>query len=64
MSKIPADALREAIANIIKGAAAKKRGFDETIELQVVLKNYDTQKDKRFAGSIKLPNIPRPRLSV
>merc|ERR1712137_730771 len=29
----------------------------------VVLKNYDTQKDKRFAGSIKLPNIPRERLS-
>merc|ERR1711975_173310 len=41
----------------------KKRKFCETIELQIVLKNYDTQKDKRFAGSIKLPNLPRPRLS-
>merc|ERR1711918_280638 len=35
----------------------------ESIELQIVLKNYDTQKDKRFAGSIKLPNVPRERLS-
>merc|ERR1711998_386127 len=26
--------------------------------------NYDTSKDKRFAGSIKLPNVPRPTLSV
>merc|ERR1712146_532845 len=63
MSKLPADALKENIATILKGAKDKKRKFLETIELQVVLKNYDTQKDKRFAGSIKLPNVPRPRLS-
>merc|ERR1712028_280591 len=63
MSKIPADALKETIKAVLDGAAEKKRKFCETIELQVVLKNYDTQKDKRFAGSIKLPNIPRPRLS-
>merc|ERR1712093_958743 len=44
-------------------ATEKKRKFVESIELQVVLKNYDTQKDKRFAGSIKLPNVPRERLS-
>merc|ERR1712194_320620 len=42
----------------------KKRKFLETIELQAVLKNYDTNKDKRFAGSIKLPNVPRPNLHV
>merc|ERR1711907_702676 len=41
----------------------KKRKFTESIELQVVLKNYDTQKDKRFAGQIKLPNVPRPNMS-
>merc|ERR1712057_134621 len=63
MSKIPADALRETIRQILAGSQEKKRKFLETIELQVVLKNYDTQKDKRFAGSIKLPNIPRERLS-
>merc|ERR1711968_292770 len=63
MSKLPADALKANIQSVLDAAAAKKRKFVETIELQVVLKNYDTQKDKRFAGSIKLPNIPRPRMS-
>merc|ERR1712159_87706 len=63
MSKIPAEALKETIKSVLDEAATKKRKFCETIELQVVLKNYDTQKDKRFAGSIKLPNIPRPRMS-
>merc|ERR1712054_135349 len=63
MSKIPSDALKETIAQVLSESAAKKRKFVETVELQIVLKNYDTQKDKRFAGSIKLPNLPRPRLS-
>merc|ERR1711981_919929 len=63
MSKIPADALKETIKSILDDSQQKKRKFVETIELQVVLKNYDTQKDKRFAGSIKLPNVPRPRMS-
>merc|ERR1711967_29041 len=63
MSKLPADSLKSNIQSVLDAAAAKKRKFVETIEHQVVLKNYDTQKDKRFAGSIKLPNIPRPRMS-
>merc|ERR1712196_195647 len=63
MSKIPADQLKGNIKEILGEAKTKKRKFTETIELQVVLKNYGTQKDKRFAGSIKLPNVPRPRLT-
>merc|ERR1711990_295288 len=63
MSKLPADSLKSNIQSVLDAAAAKKRKFTETIELQIVLKNYDTQKDKRFAGSIKLPNIPRPRMT-
>jgi large subunit ribosomal protein L10Ae len=31
----------------------KRRNFVETIELQIGLKNYDTQKDKRFSGTVK-----------
>merc|ERR1711927_15052 len=53
----------DTIKSIKTQSAEKKRKFLESIELQVVLKNYDTQKDKRFAGSIKLPNVPRPRLT-
>ena len=63
MSKIPVDALKDTIKSMKAQSAEKKRKFLESIELQVVLKNYDTQKDKRFAGSIKLPNVPRPRLT-
>lgn len=31
----------------------KKRRFTETVELQIMLKNYDPQKDKRFSGTVK-----------
>mmetsp|Transcript_9945 Transcript_9945/g.14881 ORF Transcript_9945/g.14881 Transcript_9945/m.14881 type:complete len:231 (-) Transcript_9945:66-758(-) len=40
----------------------KKRNFVETVELQVNLKNYDPQRDKRFSGTFKLPSVPRPNL--
>merc|ERR1711964_811893 len=36
----------------------------ETVELQIGLKDYDTQRDKRFAGTVKLPHVPRMRLKV
>ena len=40
----------------------KKRNFTETVEIQITLKNYDPQRDKRFSGTFKLPEIPRPNL--
>merc|ERR1711935_744281 len=42
----------------------KKRNFVETVELQIMLKNYDPSKDKRFSGTVKLPNVPRPRMKI
>merc|ERR1719456_1705464 len=42
----------------------KPRKFLETIELQIALKDYDVQRDKRFAGTVKLPHVPRPRMKV
>lgn len=50
----------------LKGESVKgkKRNFTETVELQVTLKNYDPQRDKRFAGSFKLPSIPKPNSTV
>jgi len=42
----------------------KKRNFLETVELQIGLKNYDPMRDKRFAGTVKLPIVPRPGMSV
>ena len=42
----------------------KKRQFLETVELQIGLKNYDPQRDKRFSGTVKLPTVPRPGMAV
>ena len=56
--------MRTCINTVLEGATEKKREFMETIELQIGLKNYDPQKDKRFAGNIKLPHIPRPKLRI
>lgn len=42
----------------------KKRNFLETVELQIGLKNYDPQRDKRFSGTIKLPTVPRPNMTI
>jgi large subunit ribosomal protein L10Ae len=64
MAKISSETVNEALDAILKHSAEKKRGFVETIELQVALKNYDPVKDKRFAGSIRVPHIPRERFSV
>jgi len=36
----------------------------ESVELQVALKNYDPQKDKRFSGSVRLKYVPRPQMKV
>ncbi|ELT97122.1 hypothetical protein CAPTEDRAFT_21840 [Capitella teleta] len=64
MSKLSRDTVNEAAASVLKGAEDKKRKFTETVELQISLKNYDPQKDKRFAGTVKLKHIPRPRMKV
>lgn len=63
-SKLQSDAVREAISQIVAEVKEKKRNFVETIELQIGLKNYDPQKDKRFSGSVRLPHIPRPKMKV
>ncbi|KOM44074.1 hypothetical protein LR48_Vigan05g167900 [Vigna angularis] len=62
--KLQSDALREAITGIMGDSKEKNRNFVETIELQIGLKNYDPQKDKRFSGSVKLPHIPRPKMKI
>jgi large subunit ribosomal protein L10Ae len=49
---------------VLEGAKEKPRKFTETVELQIGLKNYDPQKDKRFSGSVKLPYCPRPGMKV
>ncbi|KAF4004880.1 Ribosomal protein L1p/L10e family protein [Saccharomyces cerevisiae] len=65
MSKITSSQVREHVKELLKYSnETKKRNFLETVELQVGLKNYDPQRDKRFSGSLKLPNCPRPNMSI
>ena len=62
MSKISAEFLRKSIKEMLD--ERKVRKFKETVELQIGLKDYDPEKDKRFTGSIKLPNAPYPRMKI
>merc|ERR1711933_35339 len=64
MSKVSRDTLYASVEEVLKGSKDKPRNFTETIELQVMLKNYDPQKDKRFSGTVKLPHVARPKYTV
>merc|ERR1712151_811324 len=55
---------KKGIVQILDGSKEKPRKFMGTVELQVGLKDYDTTRDKRFAGTIKLPHVPRPRMKI
>jgi len=62
MSKLSVELLKKSVGDILKESRENKRGFVETVELQIALKNYDPKKDKRFSGSVKLPYECKPRM--
>merc|ERR1712045_1022564 len=64
MSKVSREILQECVAAVKAGSDEKKRKFLETVDLQIGLKNYDPQKDKRFSGTVKLKHVPRPKFTV
>lgn len=65
MSKITSSGVRENVKKLLEySTETKKRNFLETVELQVGLKNYDPQRDKRFSGTLKLPQVPRPNMTI
>ncbi|XP_023343101.1 60S ribosomal protein L10a [Eurytemora carolleeae] len=64
MSKVSRETLYECAGAVLAAAKAKQRKFTESVELQVGLKNYDPQKDKRFSGTVKLRHIPRSKFTV
>ena len=45
--------VRGSVKEVLQASQDKKRNFVETIELQIGLKNYDPQRDKRFSGTVK-----------
>merc|ERR1711878_107026 len=64
MSKVSREILQECVAAVKAGSDEKKRKFLETVDLQIGLKNYDPQKDKRFSGTVKLKHVPRRKYRV
>ncbi len=48
----------------MRASKKKDRKFVETVELQIALKDYDRQKDKRFVGNVNLPNVKRPQFKI
>jgi len=64
MSKVSKESLFECVNAVLAASKDKPRKFLETIDLQVGLKNYDPQKDKRFSGTVKLKYIPKPKFKV
>lgn len=62
MSKVTAETLKKCIAEMLE--KRKQRKFVETVELQVVLREYDLEKDTKFAGQVKLPNQITPQIKV
>mmetsp|Transcript_43115 Transcript_43115/g.107900 ORF Transcript_43115/g.107900 Transcript_43115/m.107900 type:complete len:218 (+) Transcript_43115:33-686(+) len=63
-SKILNETIEKAVLKMLNGTDYKKRKFSETIEMQIGLKNYDPKKDKRFSGTLSLPNIPKENRKV
>ncbi|KAF4620201.1 hypothetical protein G7Y89_g14619 [Cudoniella acicularis] len=65
MSKITVAGVRTNVQSLLEySLETKKRNFLETVELQIGLKNYDPQRDKRFSGTVRLPVVPRPGMSI
>ena len=48
MSKINSEFMKKTIKEMLE--TRKKRKFTESVELQIGLRDYDPEKDKRFTG--------------
>merc|ERR1712217_561922 len=64
MSKVSREILQECVAAVKAGSDEKPRKFLESVDLQIGLKNYDPQKDKRFSGTVKMKHITRNKFKV
>jgi large subunit ribosomal protein L10Ae len=63
-SKLDLEEVRRQVVTIIEESKKRNNKFTETIELQIGLKNYDPQKDKRFTGTMKLPATTKKNFKV
>jgi len=65
MSKLQGAQLAKSVNAVLSASNGEnKRAFTETVELQIGIKNYDPQKDKRFSGSVRLPKPTKAKFTV
>ena len=62
MSKVTGDQMKACIEEVLKNR--KPRGFKETVELQVMLREYDPKKEKRFNSATVLAYPVKTKLKV
>jgi len=62
MSKISSEQLKSTIQQML--TERKQRKFNETVELQIGIRDYDADRDKRFTGAIRLPAMPYPTRQI
>merc|ERR1711874_244932 len=62
MSKINQEQLKTAIEWIRENR--KHRNFVETLDLQILLRDYNPEKEKRFNSTVVLPNQAKTNMKV
>uniref|UniRef100_A0A8C3WZK9 60S ribosomal protein L10a n=1 Tax=Catagonus wagneri TaxID=51154 RepID=A0A8C3WZK9_9CETA len=63
-SKVSHDTLYDTVQEVLHRNQGKCWKFLEMVELQISLKNYDPQKDKRLPGTVRFRSTPCPKSSV
>ncbi|XP_044317669.1 60S ribosomal protein L10a-2-like [Drosophila rhopaloa] len=63
-SKISRETLYVAVKNILQVSQGKESERQESVELQIGLRDYDPEKCKRFYGSVLLHHLAVPQLKV
>merc|ERR1711972_69355 len=62
MSKINQEQLKQKLAWVRENR--KERKFAETLDLQILLRDYNPEKEKRFNSSVVLPNKAKTNIKV
>merc|ERR1712130_820615 len=60
-SLLEQEAVESIVTQLLDASQRNPRKFVETIELQIVLRDYDPSRDRRFRGTTQLPHPTRYR---
>lgn len=63
-ARITRDVLYACANAVLEHSMIKQRRFLESVDMMIVLEDYDPKKDGRIKGSFKFKHIPKPRFRV